>query len=148
LKEGLLLTTLLDAKAHPKSDIAKIYRMRWNVEIASRDNKDTFGLDRINANSPGMYEKIIWAHVLAYNVLRRHMLNACALFEVELENVSVTAAATVLTVNTPLILATSPEDRPRLFSFLYLQVIQVPVGKCPGREKPRGSSDGPSHEGN
>ena len=133
----VLVTTLLDAKAHPKADVARMYRKRWKIEIALRDNKDTFGLDRINANTPAMIEKIIWAHVLAYNVLLWHMLNACSLFDVELENVSVTAAATVLTVSTPLILAASPEDRPRLFSFLYLQIVQVPVGKRPGREEPR-----------
>jgi len=27
--------------------------------------KDTFGLDHINANTPAMTEKIIWAHALA-----------------------------------------------------------------------------------
>jgi hypothetical protein len=133
----VLVTTLLDAKVHPKADVAKMYRQRWKIEIVLRDNKDTFGLDRIAANTPSMIEKIIWAHVLAYNVLRWHMLNACKLFDLEHENVSVQAAATVLTVNASLILAASAEDLPRIFSFLYKQIVQAPVGKRPGREEPR-----------
>ena len=99
--------------------------------------KDTFGLDHINANTPAMIEKIIWAHALAYNVLRWHMLNACSLYEVEPEHVSVKTAATILTANAILILAATPEERPRLFSYIYKQMVQAVVGRRLGREEPR-----------
>ena len=133
----VLVTTLLDADAFPKADVARMYRQRWRVEVALRDMKDTFGLDHINANTPEMIEKIIWAHALAYNVLRWHMLNACSLYEVEPEQVSVKTAAMILAANATLILAASPDGRPRLFACLYKQMVQAVVGRRPGREEPR-----------
>ena len=84
-----------------------------------------------------MIEKIIWAHALACNMLLWHMLNACSLYEVELELVSVKTAATILTVNAIPILAATPEERPKLFSSLYKQMVQAVVGKRSGREEPR-----------
>jgi Transposase DDE domain len=133
----VLVTTLLDAAAFPKADVAKMYRQRWKIEVALRDVKDTFGLDHINANTPAMIEKIIWAHALAYNLLRWHMLNACSLYEVEPEHVSVKTAARIVTANASHILSSTPEDRPRLFSSLYKQMVQAVVGRRPGREEPR-----------
>jgi hypothetical protein len=133
----VLVTTLLDADAFPKADIARMYRKRWRVEVALRDMKDTFGVDHINANTPEMIEKIIWAHALAYNVLRWHMLNACSLYEVEPEHVSVKTAATILTANATLILSAFPDRRPWLFARLYEQMVQAVVGRRPGREEPR-----------
>ena len=133
----VLVTTLLDDRTFPKSVVAKMYRQRWRIEVALRDMKDTFRLDHINANTPAMIEKIIWAHALAYNVLRWHMLNACSLYEVEPEHVSVKTAATILTANAILILAATPEERPKLFASLYKQMVQAVVGKRPGREEPR-----------
>ena len=136
-KRLVLVTTLLEDKTFPKSAVAKMYRQRWRFEVALRDMKDTFDLDHINANTPGMVEKIIWAHALAYNMLLWHMLNACRLYEVELEHVSVKTAATILTVNAIPILAATPEERPKLFSSLYKQMVQAVVGKRFGRQEPR-----------
>lgn len=133
----VLVTTLIDANAFPKADVAKMYRHRWKIEVALRDLKDTFGLDHINANTPAMIEKIIWAHALAYNLLRWHMLNACSLYEVEPEHVSVKTAARIISANASLILGTTAENRPRLFSFIYKQMVQAVVGRRPGREEPR-----------
>lgn len=133
----VLVTTLVDAKAFSKAHISRMYRKRWKIEIALRDNKDTFGLDRINANTPDMIEKVIWTHALAYNMLHWHMLNACTLYEVELEHVSVKGAATILTANSANILAASSDDLPRIFSLIYKQMVEVPVGQRPGREEPR-----------
>jgi hypothetical protein len=133
----VLVTTLLDDTIFPRRDVAKMYRQRWRIEVALRDMKDTFGLNHINANTPAMIEKIIWAHALAYNILRWHMLNACSLFEVEPEQVSVKTAARILTANASLILAATSDDRPRLFALLYKQMVQAVVGRRPGREEPR-----------
>ena len=133
----VIVTTLVDFTLFPKSAIGRMYRKRWNIELALRDLKDTFGLDHINANTPEMIVKIIWAHALAYNVLRWHMLNACKLFETEMENASVTAAAVVITANALLIFASTPAQRPALFASIYFQIVQVPVGLRPGRAEPR-----------
>ena len=91
----------------------------------------------IAANTPEMVRKLIWSHLLAYNVLRWHMLNASSLFDTDLEYVSVTAAATVISANAVLIGTTKKRALPALFSSLYSQIVQVPVGIRPGRVEPR-----------
>ena len=133
----VIVTTLTDSASFPKNVVGRMYRKRWNIELALRDLKDTFGLNHINANTPEMIAKIIWAHALAYNVLRWHMLNACQLYETNMENVSVTAATVVFTANALLILASTPAQRPALFASIYFQLVQVPVGLRPGRTEPR-----------
>jgi|GEM_PF-6326166 len=133
----VLVTALVDDKSFSKTHISRMYRKRWRIEIALRDNKNTFGLDRINAKTPAMIEKVIWTHALAYNMLHWYMLNACILYEVEVEHVSVKGAATILTVNAALILAANPDDLPRFFSLIYKQIVEVPLGKRSDTEEPR-----------
>lgn len=133
----VLVTTLLDEAEFSTSRLAGMYKKRWKVEVALRDLKGTFGLDHVAANTPDMVRKIVWAHMLAYNVLRWHMLNASSLFETNLENVSVTAAATVMTANAVSILKAEKNSLPALFASLYGQIVQVPVGMRPGRVEPR-----------
>ena len=84
-----------------------------------------------------MVQKIIWAHILAYNILRWHMLNAATLYSSNIENVSVKKAARILVENKVAILNSRNSNRPRLFASLYLQMIGVPVGNRPGRSEPR-----------
>ena len=84
-----------------------------------------------------MVEKVIWAHMLAYNVLRWHMLNAATLYETEPTQVSVTAAAAVMSANAGLIVTSTSSTRPALFASLYDQITRVPVGKRQGRSEPR-----------
>ena len=133
----VIVTTLIDESKYPKSRISAMYKKRWKVEVALRDLKDTFGMGHIAAGTPAMIEKIIWAHVLAYNVLRWHMLNASALYCKEVDEVSVTGAAAVITANA-VMMATVPRSAlAALFSSIYAQIVQVPVGRRPGRVEPR-----------
>ena len=133
----VLVTTLLDETEFSTSRLAGMYKKRWKVELALRDLKATFEMGHIAANTPEMVRKLIWSHLLAYNVLRWHMLNASSLFDTDLEHVSVTAAATVISANAVLIGTTKKRALPALFSSLYSQIVQVPVGIRPGRIEPR-----------
>jgi len=133
----VLVTTLSDPLTFPKKRVAAMYRKRWTIEVALRDLKDTFELDHVSAGTPAMVEKVIWAHMLAYNVLRWHMLNAATLYETEPTQVSVTAAATVMSANAGLIVTSTSSTRPALFASLYDQITRVPVGKRQGRSEPR-----------
>jgi hypothetical protein len=93
----VVVTSLLDDALYPKTTIAKFYQKRWQIELAFRDLKSTFHMEHVKAQSPEMVDKVIWAHILGYNVLRWHMLNASQLFEVPIEHVSVKTAARILT---------------------------------------------------
>ena len=72
-EEIVLVTTLLDPKAFPKEKIAKLFRDRWEIEIDFRHIKVTMGMEPLRGKSPAMARKEIWAHLLAYNLIRTLM---------------------------------------------------------------------------
>jgi hypothetical protein len=135
--EMILVTTLVDSSKFPKERLDKMYQRRWNIELALRDLKDTFGMGHVACNTPDMIEKVLWAHILAYNMIRWHILNAAILYEVHPSEVSVAMAARIITSNAGAILRARQRDIPALFAALYRQMIQVPVGRRPGRCEPR-----------
>jgi Transposase DDE domain len=133
----VVVTNLMDAAKFTKSKLSKYYKKRWKIEVALKDLKDTFKMSHINAKTPEMVEKIIWAHILAYNILRWHILNAATLFGSHIENVSVKTAARILIANKIAILESQKSNRPALFAVLYEQMVGVLVGNRPGRSEPR-----------
>jgi hypothetical protein len=72
----LLVTTLLDAQAFSRLDLALLYRMRWYAEVDLRALKQTMQMDVLRCQSPEMVGKEVWAHLLAYNLLRGLMARA------------------------------------------------------------------------
>jgi hypothetical protein len=74
-----LVTTLLCAKLTPKSELKSLYRQRWHVELDFRHLKTTMGMEMLSSKSPAMAVKEIWVHLLAYNLIRRMMLQAAGI---------------------------------------------------------------------
>ncbi len=74
--EVTLSTTLLDASEYPAQALADLYFQRWQVEIDFRHIKITMQMDVCRGQSPEVVEKEFWAHVLAYNLIRRLMWEA------------------------------------------------------------------------
>jgi hypothetical protein len=54
----------------PAADVALLYRMRWYAELDLRALKQTMQRDILRGQSPEMVRKEVWAHLLAYNLLR------------------------------------------------------------------------------
>ena len=73
-----LVTTLLCAKRIPKGELKSLYRQRWHVELDFRHLKTTMGMEMLASKSPAMAIKEIWIHLLAYNLIRRMMLQAAS----------------------------------------------------------------------
>ncbi len=72
-REVILSTTLLDAEAYPADELAELYFQRWEIEVDFRHLKTTMQMDVLRGHSPDVVEKEFWAHILAYNLLRRLM---------------------------------------------------------------------------
>jgi len=72
----VLVTTLLDEKLYPADELAALYCRRWEVEVNLDHLKTTLGMDVLSAQSPEMVIKEVWAHFLAYNLLRALMWEA------------------------------------------------------------------------
>jgi hypothetical protein len=66
-----LVTTFLDAKKYTKDDLSSLYDCRWFVEISLRSIKNTMSMDILRAKTPEMVRKEMWAHLLAYNLVRK-----------------------------------------------------------------------------
>ncbi len=48
-----VVTTLTDARAYAKEDIAELYGLRWNAELDIRAIKQTLGLDHVRCSGSG-----------------------------------------------------------------------------------------------
>jgi len=72
----VVATTLLDAEAFTAADLADLYRARWNAELDLRSLKRTMQMDVLRCKTPELVRKEVWAHVLAYNLVRAVMAQA------------------------------------------------------------------------
>ena len=81
--------------------------------------------------------RAVWAHLLAYNLLRTVMAVAAAKSGTEPRKVSFKGAKQTLTAFAPKIEAAGPEDRARLIDVLLATVAYHRVGDRPGRWEPR-----------
>jgi hypothetical protein len=75
-KMVVVVTTLLDAQAYAADEVADLYRLRWHAELDLRCLKTTLGMDILRCMSPEMVRKEVWAHLLAYNLIRSVMAQA------------------------------------------------------------------------
>src|SRR5262249_46363566 len=74
----IVATTLLDPDEFPKEDLAQLYRARWHGELDMRSLKQSLQMDVLRCKTPEIVRKEIWAHVLAYNLVRTIMTQAAA----------------------------------------------------------------------
>ena len=74
----ILATTMLNAEEITAHDIGKVYRARWNAELEFRSLKQTVKMDILRCKTPELVRKEIWAHILAYNLIRTIMAQAVA----------------------------------------------------------------------
>jgi hypothetical protein len=72
----VVATTLVEAAAFGREDVAVLYRMRWYAELDLRSLKQTMQMDVLRCESAEMVQKEVWAHLLAYNLLRGQMAKA------------------------------------------------------------------------
>ena len=94
-------------------------------------------MDILRCKSPEMVEKEIWAHLLAYNLLRTVMAVAAAQSDVEPRKISFKGAKQAVTAFAPKIEAVPPERRAALIDALLATVAYHRVGDRPGRWEPR-----------
>jgi Transposase DDE domain len=99
----IVVTTLLDPAQATKEDLASLYRARWNNELDLRSIKVTLQMDVLRCKAPGLVRKEIWAHALAYNLIRTVMAQAAAGEGVPPRSISFKATLQVLEAFRPLI---------------------------------------------
>src|SRR5262249_11874640 len=131
-----VITTILDT-AIDGGQIGKLYERRWDGEVDIRSIKSTMKMDILRCKTPEMVEKEIWAHLLAYNLLRTAMAVAASENGIEPRKVSFKGAKQALTAFAPKIEAARPESRPALIDAMLTVMAYHRVGDRPGRWEPR-----------
>ena len=116
-----LVTTLLDAKAYPKIELAKLFGLRWRIETDLLHLKQTLGMDVLRCESRDGIEKELWAYVMVYNLIRQSMAAAANRQDVAPDRISFIDAVDVM------------RHQPHL-----LEVLSLVVNPWrPGRHQPR-----------
>ena len=66
-----VLSTFLAHQKYSVQDLTELYLARWNIELDLRIIKRELGMTSLSCKTPAMIEKEIWAHLLAFNLIRR-----------------------------------------------------------------------------
>jgi cell division inhibitor SulA len=136
----VVVTTLLDPKQVTKEELGELYRARWNNELDLRSLKMTMQMRELRCKTPEMARKEVWAHVLAYNLVRTVMAQAAAEHGAEPRSISFTGALQTLAAFQPLLefgAAGGAADRLRLYRDLLDAVATHRVADRPDRYEPR-----------
>jgi hypothetical protein len=133
----VLATTLLDATAFCRDDIAELFFERWNVELDLRSIKIEMAMDVLRCKTPEMVEKEIWVHVLAYNLIRTLMAASAERCGQEPRRLSFKGAMQALRACAEAIRYSPAARRESLLDHLLDMIAAHEVGNRPGRVEPR-----------
>lgn len=136
----VVATTLLDAKAFTKDDLAQLYRARWNAELDLRSLKQVLQMDVLRCKTPELVRKELWTHILAYNLIRTVMAQAAVRHGLEPRSISFKGALQTLEAFQPVIALRGERDstfRRDLYERLLDAVASHGVGDRPDRYEPR-----------
>jgi hypothetical protein len=136
VEQFYVITTILDTSIDG-GQIGDLYERRWDGEIDIRSIKSTMRMDVLRCKTPEMVHKEIWAHLLAYNLLRTVMSVAAAQSGIEPRQMSFKGAKQAVTAFAPKIEAARPEDRAALIDAMLTAIAYHRVGDRPGRWEPR-----------
>lgn len=135
-KQMVLVTTLKDSKKTSKIALGILYKQRWQCELNLRSIKTTLGMDMLRGKNPDMVRKEIWAHLLAYNIIRKVMMEAAGLRKVDPKRISF--KGTVVTLCEYLKLwqyGTLPLEE--VYPHILKAISQSLIPLRPGRSEPR-----------
>jgi hypothetical protein len=136
----VVVTTLLDPKQTTKEELAELYRARWNNELDLRSLKSTMQMGELRCKTPGAVRKEVWAHVLAYNLVRTVMAQAAAEHDAEPRSISFKGAMQTLEAFQPLLALGTARDaagRRDLGQELLDAIATHRVADRPDRFEPR-----------
>jgi len=126
----------VDPKNHKKSVIADLYRRRWMVELDFAAIKTTMGMDMLRCKNPDMVRKEIWVHLLAYNAVRKIIVDA-AIKSGKLPN-QISFKATIQTLNHYSTLwRIQGINKAIVYGHLLDAISKQTVANRPGRHEPR-----------
>lgn len=137
-KQIRLLTTLLDPKLYPKSEMAELYWSRWNCELDLRSVKSVMRMGELSCRTPEMIRKEIWVHALGYNLVRTFMAQGAILSQVGPRELSFKGTLQLIQAFRPGLMASrSRAHWHEQYQDLLKAISQQKLCIRPGRTEPR-----------
>jgi hypothetical protein len=100
VKQFKVITSILDVRISC-DDVRGLFERRWDGEVDIRSIKDTMQMGILRCKTPEMVRKEIWAHLLAYNLLRSVMLLAASEHDLNPREISFKGAKQAVTAFAP-----------------------------------------------
>ena len=133
----VVVTTLTDADAFTRDDLAELYHQRWLVELDIRTIKVTLGMDVLRCKTPERVRREIWTGLLAYNLIRQTLLRAALRSGRSPRQLSFTAALQKIAASWGTILVCHEVTVWVLIDVHLRDMATHPVGNRPDRIEPR-----------
>ncbi len=112
----------------------------WQIELDLRSLEQTLQMDVLRCKTPELVRKELWAHVLAYNLIRAVMAQAAARHGVEPRSISFKGAAQTVEAFQPVLAFRGERDgafRRTTHEQLLDAIAGHRVGDRPDRYEPR-----------
>jgi hypothetical protein len=136
-KVVVVVTTLLDADVYSARHLAELYRARWHAELDLRSLKVTLGMDVLRCKSPAMVRKEVWAHLLAYNLIRTLMAQAAEETGCTPRDLSFKGTLQTMKEFAAHLPHARGQTREELYVWLLLAIAAQQVNDRPNRIEPR-----------
>jgi putative transposase len=133
-KHVVVVTTLLDPKTFPPSQLAELYRRRWQAELNLRSLKTHMEMDHLRTKHPATVRKEFAMHLLAYNLVRWVAMDAAWSYDTEPWRISF--KGTLQTLNEFLVRFHQTTDVVHWLEAWLATLIQIQVGYRPDRIEP------------
>jgi putative transposase len=137
VEELVIATTLLDAEEYGADEVAQLYSKRWLVELDIRALKTTLGMDHLECKTPFMVGREIWAHILAYNLVRKVAAQVAELIEEHPRSISFKATKQAVLAGWQQATRLQGADYVRVEKAMLKLLRKQKVGHRPGRCEPR-----------
>ncbi len=132
----ILATTLLDAFEYTVEDLADLYCQRWQVELDIRSLKTHMQMEHLRCMSPSMVRKEVYAHLIAYNLIRDLIIRTSILYDTSPKLLSHKGAVQALNAFASA-LVSGATRLDELEVALYDSISEHPIGNRKPRVHPR-----------
>jgi hypothetical protein len=137
VKKLIVVTTLCDHPDYSAVEILDLYHERWQAEIDLRSIKTHMQMDILRCKTAAMVQKEIWAHLLAYNLVRQVMAQAAEQHHRTPRQLSFAGARQTLDAFRTTLLHAAVDELAELSRRILIAVAQHRVGNRPDRYEPR-----------
>jgi hypothetical protein len=137
VKELVVVTTLLAPETYSAAEMVDLYHARWHAEIDLRSIKTQMKMEILRCKTPAMVRKEIWAHLLAYNLVRKVMAQAALEQQLTPRQISFAGAMQTLNEFRTHLLQASNHELSELTARILAAIARHRVGNRPGRCEPR-----------